>query len=508
MTEEVKKSNQTRFNFYSNIATLAATVIVGVYYTPYLVNQLGLAAYGVIPLAMIINQYISVVTGSLTGAFTRFYSVSLQQNKYAEASKNISTSLLVILIIIGVLIPFLSWLVWKIDNIFNIPQEYIVDAKFLFSFTIFSFFISLISSLFHVTLYALNRLDLMNILKIFRNVSKLCCVILFFTFCNVNIAYVGISGFITESIILVISIILFYKNKPVSVRLNFRSFSKPILFAILGMTSWVIIHQIGDTVLYRIDNIVVNKFWGIENSGALGAVSEFGTYVLLVVSVIGTLFGPLILIAYSKGDHTEVKTLALNQSYIVGALSAILAGVIAGYSKSLLSLWLGSSFAQYSDWLALKTCVVPFYAAGGVLAYIYRSWNKVMYPAIATLVIGMFNVFSVLVIAYLFPQPGGIIMILVICTVFSVLQCYFLNCYCVNKIYKGMQRKLLLSFLKIATIFVGAYLICNFFSGLFDINNVFNLIVLLSMSSILIFVFVYFVGFNSENRKQVLSFIK
>lgn len=80
MSDKITKIAQTRFNFYSNIATLIATVIVGIYYTPYLVHKLGLAAYGVIPLAIIINQYISVVTGSLTGSFTRFYSISLQQN--------------------------------------------------------------------------------------------------------------------------------------------------------------------------------------------------------------------------------------------------------------------------------------------------------------------------------------------------------------------------------------------------------------------------------------------
>ena len=35
---------QTRKNLYTNIANLVVNIVVGIYYTPYLVNQLGLAA--------------------------------------------------------------------------------------------------------------------------------------------------------------------------------------------------------------------------------------------------------------------------------------------------------------------------------------------------------------------------------------------------------------------------------------------------------------------------------
>ena len=66
---------QTRKNLYTNIANLVVNIVVGIYYTPYLVNQLGLAAYGIIPLTLIVNQYISVLTGSLTSALSRFYTI-------------------------------------------------------------------------------------------------------------------------------------------------------------------------------------------------------------------------------------------------------------------------------------------------------------------------------------------------------------------------------------------------------------------------------------------------
>ena len=106
---------RTKVNFYTNVLALIANVFVGIYYTPYLVNNLGLAAYGILPLALIINQYISVATQTLTHAYTRFYSVALQKGDYDEASKDISTSFIVVLLISFCIIPFAIWIVHDVD---------------------------------------------------------------------------------------------------------------------------------------------------------------------------------------------------------------------------------------------------------------------------------------------------------------------------------------------------------------------------------------------------------
>ena len=95
--------NQTRTNLLTNIITLCISIGVGLYYTPYLVNNLGIIQYGILPLALVVNQYISVVTGILTHSYTRFYSVALREDNLLEASKNISTSFVVVLFLIALM---------------------------------------------------------------------------------------------------------------------------------------------------------------------------------------------------------------------------------------------------------------------------------------------------------------------------------------------------------------------------------------------------------------------
>jgi membrane protein EpsK len=313
---------QTQKNFVFNIFTLAANVAVGLFYTPYLVKSLGIAAYGVVPLALVINHYISVISTSLTGTLTRFYSVALGNNKVDEASKYLTSSFFALVVIIAFLTPAFILLVSNVDKIFNIPEAIVPQAKTLFTFTIISFLLSLFSSLLNITLYARNRLDLMNLVKCTRVLIKVSITVLFFESIQKNVAFIGYANIITEVVIIIFSIYLYRKTAEKEVNISFKYLQKTALVSVSTMTFWVIVHQIGDTGLYRVDNILVNKFWSSTESGILGAFTEFGTYVTSVVAVISTLFGPLILMAYSNSDHKKVKTLAMDNSLLVGAITA------------------------------------------------------------------------------------------------------------------------------------------------------------------------------------------
>lgn len=192
------EKKQITINLYTNIIALLSNILVGIYYTPYLVNSLGLAAYGVLPLALIINQYIGVATQTLTHAYTRFYSVALQKGDYIEASKDISTSLVVVLLISLILAPIGIGIVFNVELLFQIPSSLLDSSRLLFGYTLISFVVSLISSLLNVTLYATNRLDLMNVLKIVRALFKLLFVILAFEIFTKDISYVGLANLLTE----------------------------------------------------------------------------------------------------------------------------------------------------------------------------------------------------------------------------------------------------------------------------------------------------------------------
>ena len=501
------KTAQTRVNFYTNIVSLAVNIIIALVYTPYLVDQLGVAAYGILPLALIINQYISVATGALTSAYTRFYSVALQKSDYEQASRVISTSTLAIGTIVICVLPIFTGVIIKIDNIFQIPEGLTSSAQCLFIYTALSFIVSLLSSLLNVTLYAQNRLDLMNLLKIVRNMMNLVVVWIFFEYINVNVAYIGLSGFLTECIVLTISVYLFLKTKPSEIKIRLNTFDKAILTAIVAMSAWVLVQQLGDTLLYRTDNLLFNLYLGPEASGRLGAISSLGSYVMIITNVVGSLFGPLILIAYSKEEHKEVQSLAMTQSKIVGCLSAVLCGTIAGVGSPLLSLWLDNSFAAYDSWLIIKLLPLPFYAAGGILAFVYRAWNKVKLPAIMTVVLGIIDVCLILLFCNIFDFHQAKV-ILYISALLSIAQSYVLNIYCVNRIYSGVWKNGISTFITVSAVCLIAYLISRSFSCWWKVDTFWILLPQMALSALMTLGILIFLIFKKQERKSLFSIIK
>lgn len=501
------KTVQTRINFYTNIVTLGINAVIAIIYTPYLVNKLGVAAYGILPLALIVNQYIDVAAGALTSAYTRFYSVAIQKSDYNQASKVISTSILAIGAIVLCSLPIFIGIIINVDTVFQIPDGLTVSAQILFVYTALSFILSLITSTLNVTLYAQNRLDLMNFLKIIRSIMKFVIVWLLFEFASVNVAFVGLSGFITEIIVLIFSLLIFYKTRPDCIRISIKVFDKAILFAIIAMSVWVLIQQLGDTLLYRTDNLLFNVYLGAEASGRLGAISSFGGYVMQITSVLGALFGPLILMAYSTENHEEVKYLAMSQSKIVGILSAILCGVIAGVGGPLLSIWLDHSFVDYDNWLLIKLLPMPFYAAGGILAYVYRAWNRVKLPAIITIAIGVIDIVVIVLLCNIFQVQHANI-ILFTSALFSIAQCYIMNVYCVDRIYHGLWKKGMRTFLIILVVAFISYMLSKVVGYFWKADNLLILLTQLLLDALIALGILVYVFFNKQERSLLLSLIK
>lgn len=501
------KTQQTKINFYTNIIALVANVLVGIYYTPYLVKSLGLAAYGILPLALIINQYISVATQTLTHSYTRFYSVALQKGDNDEASKDISSSMVVVLLISVLIIPLGLWIIVNVNSLFNIPYNLVKSSKYLFGFTILSFIVSLISSLLNVTLYAINRFDLMNVMKIIRTVFKLLVVIILFESISIDVAWVGLTNLLTEILVLGMSIYLFIKFKPKEVILSLSKFQKTVLYSILGMSIWVFIQVTGDTLLYRTDNLIVNHYWGTEASGALGAISEIGHYVSVIVNVLGSLFGPLILIAYAKEQHEEVKSLFIEQSTIVGCLSAVLTAAIAGCGSVLLDVWIGNEMGRYSWWLLLKMIVLPYYAAGGILAFVYRSWNKMKLPAIGTIALGVVDILILILVCDII-KPNNALIVLIISGVFSILQCFVLNIIAVGNIYPECRKAFVRISAKITISFVLTFFCARMIVNWIDINSLIQLAILLISVSVFMLSLVLTLILDKNERSKLFSIIK
>ncbi|MCE9911740.1 hypothetical protein LZ642_08965, partial [Hafnia paralvei] len=86
-------------NIFYNILNFGVNIILGIALTPLLIRHMGIAAYGIIPLAMFITSYVGVLTQSLTASVNRYLIYSLQHDNKKETNLIFNTALVLMFIL-------------------------------------------------------------------------------------------------------------------------------------------------------------------------------------------------------------------------------------------------------------------------------------------------------------------------------------------------------------------------------------------------------------------------
>jgi len=68
-------------NLIGNVGQLGLTMVVGVFYVPFLVRHLGPAVYGLVPLISMVTAYMNLITMGLDSAVARSMSIALESRR-------------------------------------------------------------------------------------------------------------------------------------------------------------------------------------------------------------------------------------------------------------------------------------------------------------------------------------------------------------------------------------------------------------------------------------------
>ena len=153
-------------NLAANIAYFLVNIVIGIILVPFFISTLGVAAYGIIPLATSITGYVAIVVQSLNTSTSRFLTVDLQRGDYVQANKTFNTALFGLTAVILLMVPIVLVVAFYAPSLFIVPAGQESSAILLFLGVSVAFLIRSWSGNFTVQLFAFNRLDLQNIVNI------------------------------------------------------------------------------------------------------------------------------------------------------------------------------------------------------------------------------------------------------------------------------------------------------------------------------------------------------
>ena len=322
---------QTTKNLGTNIAYFAINIAIGIFLTPYYIETLGIAAYAIIPLATSLIGYIGILTNSLNSAVSRHLVIDLQRSDAKRANQTFNSALFGITKIIVLLAPFVIIISFFAPTPFGVSTEFAMDATWLFIGIGLAFLIRAWSSSFTVTLYASNRLDLINFINLINIIVQVASIIIIFTFSAPSLAGIGVSYLLSAVIATLVSI-YFYRLKHENLSIKYGDYDASRFREIAQMGGWMVINEVGSLLLINVDLIIVNYLFGNIVGGGYAISYQWVGLLRGMAGTFISILGPIIIIAYANKQRDRIIEYSKSAVKLTGIGIALPIGLLCGFA--------------------------------------------------------------------------------------------------------------------------------------------------------------------------------
>lgn len=378
-------------NIGTNILGVGVSLLIGIWMTPYLIRNLTIEVYGMVPLVISFIQYFNILTMSISGAVSRFVSIHLNKKEYEASNKYFNSALFSLLMFVAAMAVPVICLAIYFPVIFRVPTGVESDISWMFFYVISASFCMAIACSFQVSTFVTHRFDLNNYVIITSKLVRVAVLLLCFKYMYPSLRYFGISYF-TMGAVFLTGFILMSRVLTPQLKINKKYFSLSAVREMSKMGGWIMINQLGGLLYLVVSFILINLFLGPEQLGRFGAIAQITVLMSQLGSALSNVFAP-VAYDYIASNNIDALVLQIRRSTkYMALLMAFPVGLVCGLAKPLLILWLGEPFSDlhYLVWLLVGPWIVgisirPMFS-------IFRGLNKVRTPAIVTLLIGVLNV--------------------------------------------------------------------------------------------------------------------
>lgn len=396
----VSPRRQTAINLTSTIMSYTLSLGVSFFLLPYIVKQLGAAAYGFIGLSNNIIGYTSLMTVALNSMSGRFISIKYHEGNFEDSNRYLASTFfanagigVLIILILGIITFFL-------EQIINIPPELVGDVKFLFVLLFANTSLSTVTGAFGICTFIKNRLDLANSLQIFFSLLNATLLIVLYGFFPAHVWYIGMVA-LTCTIIRQFPLYKLYKTLTPEFKLKTSNFDMPRVMEMVKEGSWNLISSLSGLLNQGLELLLANIFISAYLMGVLSITKTLPWTLLGFFATLANNFQPEYLKFYAQGDMTSLKATLLKSMRILGLFTAIPCAVIFALGDVFYASWLPGQ--DYKLMYAL-TCVT---LSGLIVSmptqslwYIFTMTKSVRKSSVTMLKYSILNVTCIIIAMY------------------------------------------------------------------------------------------------------------
>ena len=503
-------NKQIKFGAILSYLSIAVNILAGLIYTPWMIRQIGQSQYGLYTLA---NSLIALflVDFGLSSATARYVSKYKAEGDQQKVNNFLGVIYKLYLIIDAIIFTILLVVFFLLKQIYvTLTPTELEQFKVVYV-------IAALFAIFNFPFVTQN-----GILTAYEKFVPLKLADLIYRFLLVGLTIValllgyGLFALVTVHAVTGLIIILFkftVIRKRLPVKPNFRYKDKNLYKDIFKFSIWTTVALFAQRLVFNITPTVLGITASAAAIGVFGVVVAIEGYSYTITTAINGLFMPNISRVYvqmeKNGEDEESAGKALAPLLLgVGKFQFALNGlIVVGFAvvgKLFINLWVG---ADYMDaYYGILLVIVPglFFNSLQIANTTMVVRNKVKLQAIINVVTGVTNIILSFVLSYFWGVIGACV---------SISIAYFIRAILTNivahkslkfnivQFAKSCYLRMLLPIL-VALLFGGAinYLITG--------GGYLTLVIRAVLTAVCYFIFVFIIGLNKQERKNVLRKLK
>lgn len=345
-------NKQLIINMVSAIIAFVVNMGINFVLSPYIIENVGVEAYGFVSLGNNFISYASLLTIALNSMAGRFITINLHREDYEKANKYFNSVLIGNIITSTILIVISGVMIVNLEKLVDIPSEIMLDVKMLFVFLFINFILSIISSTFGVATFSTNKLYLSSLRGIESNIFRGILLFILFLFLEPRISYMGIVAFIVTAYLLGFNIYYTKKLLP-EIKISSKYFDFNAIMEIISSGIWNVFTKLSAILSAGLDLLIANLFISATAMGTLSLSKTVTTLILSVFGMLAGVFAPDLTVSYAKEKYEDMRQQLVFSISILGVISSIPMAVLFVYGDIFYALWVPTENAKLLQFLSI-----------------------------------------------------------------------------------------------------------------------------------------------------------
>lgn len=477
---------------------------VSLYTSRVILNALGVVDYGIYNVVGGLVAMFGILSGSLSGAISRFITFELGKGDFEKLKRIFCTSVNIQIILIAIITVLMETVgIWFLNAKMVIPEERLAAANWVFQFSVVTFALNLLSVPYNAVIIAHEKMSAFAYISIINVTLKL--IVAFIIAYNPfdKLVYYGLLIMIVGAINR--SIYAIYCKRHFDEATYRMIFDKGLMKEMFGFAGWNFLGTGSGLLRDQGGSILINIFYGPAVNAARGIAMQVNSTVTSFVTSFTTAVNPQITKSYATNDCDYMMKLVFYSAKFSFFIILLIVLPILVSTPYILDLWL-KQVPNYSvNFVRLAILFVMSESLAKPLVTLMFATGDIKKYQIVVGGSRMIVDFPVSLLCLYLGAPPECVFVIAIATSF---MCEMLRLFMLKKMVGLSVRSFMLNvYLKSGFVAIAAAIIPWLIKPYFG-NDFFSFLILSAVSFVCAAVSAYFIGCNQNEKALIINLVK